>query len=483
MQVYLHLKRVLVMLCIASLTACINVGPKYKKQDYDRASLVNIENVSLAKRDAKWWNLFNDPMLNTIIEATLDNNLSLESANANVRAAFALYSGEQTNDNLAGRFDASYNDGERLISGVIDEQTRIKFINAGANLNINLDVFGKLKRAQNAAKADALAAEFAMLDLRVSLVAQAALRYSDYLNALMRINVAERSIASLERTRAFVATRTEEGLSSQFDLSRVDSDLYGLRALVPEQTATAERARQALFVLTGRSMDIAISPDRDLNTSFPSLEHPVAIGDPQNLLRQRPDVHEAEQELIASTARTGVAVANLYPDISISGFLGFITNDSLDFNRNTKAWTVAPTLSWNIFDFQPARTGIQIATARQEASLANFKERVLIALSEAEVALSNYKASQTQRALLEQQFAASNQALGIAREQFNEGAVDLLSLLDIRRTQLTAEDSLVQAKNNNFSALINIYLAFGGGILDAKLEQGQSEQATSDLEK
>jgi multidrug efflux system outer membrane protein len=435
----------------------------------------------VAKRDANWWELFNDPMLSAIVDATLKNNLSLESANANVRAAFALYSGVQTNDNLVGGFDATYNDGERLISGVIDEQTRITFINTGANLNINLDVFGKLKRAQHAAKADALAAQFAMLDLRVSLAAQAALRYSDYLNALMRINVAERSIASLERTRAFVATRTEEGLSSQFDLSRVDSDLYGLRALVPEQRATAERARQALLVLTGRSIEIAISPDRDLNASFPSLEQPVAIGDPQNLLRQRPDVHEAEQELIASTERTGVAVGNLYPDVSISGFRGFITNDSLDFNRNTQAWSVAPSLSWNIFDFQPARTGIKIATARQEASLANFKERVLIALSEAEVALSDYKASQSQRALLEQQFAASNQALGIAREQFNEGAVDLLSLLDIRRTQLTAEDSLVQAKNNNFSALINIYLAFGGGVLDVQQKDQEASQGVGVL--
>ena len=464
MKCHNYLSLGLVMLSIASLTACTSIGPDYQKQDYESASLVNIENVSLAKRDANWWALFNDPTLNQIINATLSNNLSLESANANVRAAFALYSGVQTNDNLTGNFDASYNDGERLISGITEEQRRIEFINAGMNLNVNLDLFGKLKRAQEAAQADALATQYAWLDLRISLAAEAALRYSDYLNALMRRDVAKKSIISLERTRAVVAARSKEGLSSQFDLSLVDADLYGLRATVPELAATAERARQALLVLTGNSIEFDIPAQRNLNTSFPSLEHPVAIGDPQNLLRQRPDVREAEQKLIAATARTGVATASLYPDVSISGFLGFITNDSLDFNSNTQAWSVAPTLRWNLFDSQPVRTGIEIANARQAGALADFKQSVLLALSEAEVALSNYKATQIQRGLLEKQFTASNQALEIALNQFDEGVIDTLALIDVRRTQLTAEDSLVQAKNNNFSAMVNIYLAFGGGI-------------------
>jgi len=462
-----HLKQILLTTLLSfSLTACFTAGPDYDAPTLPQAALTNINNVSISERDEKWWRLFDDPMLSKLIDATIENNLSIESADANVRAAYAIYADVNTNDNiLQGSLDATYNDAEQLISGVFEQQTRINFANVGANLTWDIDLFGKLKRAQQAAKADALEAHYARLDLRTSLVAETALRYSDYLNALMRKEVAEKSIKSLTRTRGIIAARTEEGFSSQLDLSRVDADLFGLLATLPEREATAERARQALIVLTGNSIDINIPETRDLNETYPNLKHPVAIGEPSHLLSQRADVAQAEQKLIALTARIGVARADLYPNLSISGFLGFITSDAFRFNNNSTAWSIAPTLNWNVFDLQSIHAGIDVANARQQGALADFKQQTIQALSEVEVALSTYKSTQIRQQLLKQQFDASNHALTLAKEQLNEGAIDVLGLLDIRRTKLMAEDTLVQAKSSNFSAMIAIYLSFGGGTL------------------
>ena len=459
-----HCKTIFSGILALSLAACTTVGPDYETAEHQPSKLSNIQNVEIGKRDAHWWRLFNDPMLNKLIEATLKSNYTLEAADANVREAFAIYDNYQTKDNIGGSVNATYNDAEQLISGILEEQTRINFANVGANLSWNLDLFGKIKRAQQASKADAQAAQYALIDLRVSLVAETALRYADYLNALMRTRVTQKNIDSLQQTRDVIAERAKEGFSSQLDLNRVDAELLGLKATLPTLTATAERARQALIVLTGNTLDIQISEQRDLNASYPSLMHPIAIGDPQNLLRQRADVANAEQQLIAATARIGVARGELYPDISISGFLGFITNDSFQFNSDSTAWSIAPTLSWNIFDLKSINAGIDIANARQQGALARFKQTITEALSEAEVSLSNYKATQQRQDLLKQQLKVSTRSLEISTAQFDEGVIDILSLLDVRRTKLSAEDSLVQAKSQNFSAMVDIYLSFGGGV-------------------
>lgn len=456
-----------VLLISSLLTGCIAVGPDYETPARSEFDLERIDQIETGIRSADWWNNFDDALLTELIVATLENNYSLDAAKANVTAAYAVLKDVENDDQITSNLSAFYTKQDQQTFGFSDSRTKTKGAQGGLNLGFNLDLFGKIQRATESAMADAEAESFALLDLQVSLTAEAAKTYAAYLNSLMRISVAERNIDTLEQTREIVQAKVDEGFSPEFDLVRIDAELYGVKASVPALRGENERARQALIAITGGSFDLQAdlqNTDRDINATYPDIEQAIAIGDPAELLSRRADLHTVERRVAAASARIGVRTADLYPDIQLNGFLGFVTNSSLTIDEDAKAWSITPTLTWTGFDQRSVRAQIKVANAEEEIALANFRSSVQQALYEAQVSISDYAQSTEQRRLLELQFEASTRALDIANQQYEEGVIDLLGLLDVRRTQLASEDSLVQAKSGMFVAMIDIYQAFGGGV-------------------
>lgn len=464
---------------IAALTmsAC-TVGPDYQSQfqvgplpqdpagsSSNLSPTIDVaQHISLREREAFWWRSFNQPELDTLVDLTLEHNPSLDAARANVKAAYAVFNDVDNDDWLNGNLAADYTRQRQAIPGVTEERVSVESYRLGAGLNLRLDLFGKLERAAEAAKADAESRYFAWQDLQVSLVAQVAETYASLKGLRGRMDVAERNIESLGKTRKIIKARIDAGFSSPLDLHRIDAELYGVKATLPRLKAEVEKTKNALIALAGGQQNVRSLALGEINAALPNLDTPLAIGDPKTMLRRRSDLRAAERKLASATAAIGFNKADYYPDISVSGFIGFLAGDSASFSSADRAWSIAPSLTWSVFDFGSIKARVAAANAQQEAAFADFQQHVVNAVAEAQSALSSYAETQHQRHLLEAQTRESTAALRLAQTQYNEGAVDLLNILDTERTLLAAEDNLVQAQTRTFQVIVDVYRAFGGGL-------------------
>ncbi len=458
-------KKTLLLMSSLVLTACVSVGPDYNASTTPESDVIIAQQIKFDSRASLWWEQFNEPTLNRLIELALQYNQTLEAARANVTAAYALFDDAETAGWPEGGPNLGYNAQKQATPGVNEQRVDIRSYRAGAQLTWSLDLFGKLRRAAEAALADAQAQQFAWYDLQVSLSAQIAQTYVQLKGSKARILVAENNIDRLQKMRSIINARVDAGFASELDLHRIDAELYGVKASIPGLESTAERAKYALVALVGGK---AVLTDIDwgkLDDNLPGLDSPLAIGDPRDLLRRRADLHAAERELAAATATIGINVADLYPDLSVTGFLGFLAGDFSSLgDSGTKAWSVAPSLSWSVFNLNSIQAQIDVANARQKGALANFKQKTLEAVSQAQSALSDYAKMQQQRHLLSAQTQASRDALRLAQARYDAGAIDFFDVLDVERALLAAEDSLVQSKIRTFTAIIAVYQAFGGGF-------------------
>jgi multidrug efflux system outer membrane protein len=208
--------------------------------------------------------------------------------------------------------------------------------------------------------------------------------------------------------------------------------------------------------------------------AYPPLARALAVGPPEELLRRRPDVRTAERELAAATAVEGIAAAELYPRVTITGFLGFLAGrGSLFGSGDSAAWAVTPALSWAGFDLGSARDRLRGAEAATREALARFDGVVLAALEETENAFVNYREEQERLVKLVDQARESARAANIARVRYREGAVDFLQLLDAERTELQAQEAVAQAEAGVFTSVVAVYKALGG--VDAGTGSGAGE--------
>ena len=194
---------------------------------------------------------------------------------------------------------------------------------------------------------------------------------------------------------------------------------------------------------------------------------PLPIGVASDLLRRRPDVRIAERQLAAATARVGVATADLFPRVNVTGFVGFLSGDlgklfSTTLPNDARAWSVTPTVSWSAFDLGSVRARLHASEAQSDAAAANYEKVVLMALEDTENSFLTYSKRQTQLKSLNEQAEASRRAAELADIQYREGVADFLVLLDAQRTELDAEDAVAQAETGVNVAVIAIYKALGG---------------------
>jgi len=193
------------------------------------------------------------------------------------------------------------------------------------------------------------------------------------------------------------------------------------------------------------------------------LAKALPLGEPASLLRRRPDVRAAERRLAATAARQGVAAAELFPRITVTGVLGLLAGRGNVFaSGDSLAWAVTPALSWAAFDLGSAQARLRGAEAGTRESLAAYEQTVLLALEETENALVLYREQQQRLVKLADQARESSRAASIARVRYREGVADFLALLDAERTELQAEESVAQAEAGTFTAVVGLYKALGG---------------------
>jgi len=439
------------------------VGPHYKApQPADvkfHAADPNLENE--APFDARWWKQFEDPVLDSLVDRSLKSNNSIRIARARLAESRAVFDERKRDRYPTVPVTASYQYSKEQIPGFGDQRRNINAFTAGFDAFWEADLFGRVSHGIAAARADNQAFEADLHDVQVSVVAELARNYFELRGAQWRLAVAERSLINQRETLRLTQLRRDAGVGEEQDVASAAARVAAIDSTIPSFEFDVSRAEYRLAVLTGTrpgELNADLAP-----RCYPAIAKALPIGNPGELLQRRPDVRSAERRLAAATERQGIAVAGLFPQVSVSGFLGFLSGrGSLFFTGDSRAWSVSPGLSWSAFDLGRARARVRGSGAATEEAAASFEDTVLRALEETESALANYHAQQVRLIKLNDQARESKRAADIARLRYREGVVDFLELLDAERTQLQAEDAVAESEMEVYVAVIALYKALGG---------------------
>jgi NodT family efflux transporter outer membrane factor (OMF) lipoprotein len=302
-----------------------------------------------------------------------------------------------------------------------------------------------------------------MRTVQITVAAETARAYADACSANAQIAVAQRTLDLQSRTADLTQRLLENGAGSGLDVARAQSQLASTRAQLPTLRAQRDGALFRLATLTGRT-PAEVSEAARACARPPQLSQPIPVGDGAALLARRPDVREAERRLVAAAARVNVAVANLYPRITLGGSLGTTALDVADLgDEDNFRFSLGPLLTWSYTNPGVAQGRVSRAEANTDAALANFDQTVLLALQETETALANYANELDRRAALTEARDQAGEAARLARLRFDAGADSFLSVLDAERTEAAAEATLAQSEALVTSYQIALFKTLAGG--------------------
>jgi multidrug efflux system outer membrane protein len=443
-------------------TGCA-VGPNYHRPDPAPvvARNVNAQQFTTAVPSSDWWQQVDDPELASLERRALAGDLDLQIALQRVRAARAVVRGTQLDYAPHIPLDAAYSHSKEQQPGFGPERYDIESYSVGFDASWELDLFGRTRREAQAASAD-LGAQAANLDeTRVIIAAEVARNYFELRGTQQQLVVAHDNIDNERESLRLTQVRYDAGRVTELDVDSALARLKTTEATLPLLEAQEKSYGYRLAVLLGSNPG---ELDAELvATPASAWTAPLPIGDVSTLLRHRPDVRIAERNLAAATARVGVATADLFPRVSFTGFIGFLTGNSVQLgSAGSRAWSVGPSISWTALDFGSAQARLQVSKSEASGALASYRQAVLLALEDFENACLNYGKQQARLASVMEQSEASRRAARLAEVQYREGSINFLVLLDAQRTLLEAEDAVAQAETGVNTGAVAVYKALGG---------------------
>ncbi|TKD51055.1 efflux transporter outer membrane subunit [Sphingomonas baiyangensis] len=472
------MKRIAALTAALMLSACA-VGPDYARPappggitaEATFAEAQRLSAVSAAQLPEKWWQLYDDPAIDRLVAEALTHNTDIRVAAANLQRARALlseargrrlpstdvaaqYTRQRTGSN---QFGAQFGEGQQIPSFETD------FFTLGLDVGYELDLFGGVSRAVEAARGDVAAAAAQVDAARVSVAGETARAYAQACSNASQLAVARETVKLQQQTLDLTRRLFEAGRGQQRDVERADVLLQQTQAQLPALEAERRASLYALATLTGRP-PAEIDATANACARPPRVAQVIPVGDGRALLARRPDVRQAERQLAADTARVGVATAALYPSIQLLGSVSLgstqlnnlIDDDSFNFS-------LGPLISWSFPNQTAARSRLRQAEAVAEGSLASFDGVVLTALREVEQALARYAGELDRNRSLQRAERAAGEAARLSRLRFDYGAESFLQLIDAESERANARAARAQSDAALADAQVNLFKALGGG--------------------
>jgi multidrug efflux system outer membrane protein len=451
------------LLLAGLLASGCSVGPHYKPPQPAAATYHDADPQLVSDRpfDVRWWNQFDDPVLDSLIRKSLGANTSLRIARARLAESRAIFDERKFDRYPTVPADASYGYAKQQIPGFFNSPTTINTFRSGFDAYWEIDLFGRVRHEVAAARSDNQAIEADLHDAEISVVAELARNYFELRGAQWRLVVAQRSLKNQQETLRLTQLRRDAGVGEEQDVASAAARVAATDATIPSLEYETKRAQYRLAVLTGTrpgELSADLSP-----REYAPIDKALPIGNAADLLRRRPDIRAAERRLSAAVERQGISAAELFPRVSLSAFVGFFAGrGSLFFTTQSFATTASPTVTWSAFDLGRARARVRASGAIADEALASYDDTVLRALEETENSFSNYNAQQARLIKLNTQARESKRYADIARLRYREGVIEFLQLLDAERTELQAEDAVAQGEQDVYVAVIAFYKALGG---------------------
>ena len=459
-----------------SLSACA-AGPDYHAPQGPALGLPAAYSGSVGTTPsqadlATWWTRLDDPALSALIEQAVASNLDIVQAQARLRQA--RESLRQANASFLPQINGSGSGGKNYRNQAggtrVDDSGNVISTGAsnwsstyslGANASWQIDLFGELSRSSEAARADLAASGYDLATVRMTVISELVTNYVQARLAQEQLRVARETQAVQQDNYKIADWRLQAGLVSSLDEQQAKAQLAQTNATIPQLEASLKGSLNRIAVLTGQAPGEAT---RALETpaAIPAASTDIAIGIPADTLRQRPDVRSAERALAAATARIGVAQAQLYPSLGISGNIGTTSNAFRNmFDLITGG--VFANVAQVIFDGGRLASQVRSQKAATDAAFAAYKQSVLTALEDVENGMASLTSARTRKAEFATAYEASNNAAIMARSQYQAGLIDFQTLSTTETTLLNARNSLASARSDEVLAIAQLYNALGGG--------------------
>jgi NodT family efflux transporter outer membrane factor (OMF) lipoprotein len=430
------------------------------------------EGTTVTRAPDQWWAALGDAQLSALIDTALAHNQNLQAAQARLRESRAQLQQQRADalptvsaDAAAVRTrkpDLSSLQTSQPSTGHTG-QGPLQLYTAGFDASWEADLFGGTRRAIEAASAQADAVDADLADTQVSLAAEVAQAYINLRDQQQRLALANHSAELEQQTLVLIQQRRAAGVAGDADVERQTTQVETTRAtLIPLDEQITESLDQ-LAVLTGQAPGAL---DRELSapTPLPALPGVVPVDDPATMLQQRPDIRAAERRLAASNAQIGERTADLFPKVTMLGFVGSNAADPGHLGRKSAfTWLGVPYLQWDVLDFGRTRSGIRQAEASRDEASARYAQTVLAALQDANNALSRFGHQRESVTRLQKVETSADRSATLMRQRYAAGASSMIDLLDTQRTQFSAQQNLVEAQADLLKDFVSLQKSLGLG--------------------
>jgi NodT family efflux transporter outer membrane factor (OMF) lipoprotein len=413
----------------------------------------------------EYWTLLKDPVLDELIKRGVDSSPSLREALFRIdesRARYGIARGTYLPDvDLEGEVRKRRR--SEAVASAIDDPND-DFLSVGGSLSWELDVLGRVRRLNESAKASFQASIDEYYGVQVSLQAEIAASYIRYRTIESQVVLTKKNIELQRESLSLARERAVAGVAPELDVQQAESNLGQTEAALPLLRIALTRQRNTLGVLTGEHSQGLVSL-LESSGQIPRIEEFDRDSLPLDILRQRPDIRQAERELAAQHALIGVAEAELYPIISLPGEFSFEALNMLEdaFDSGSRAYTIGPAIRWNFLDFGRTRNNIRVQDARMKQRLEQYRQRVLLAVKEVEDALVTQREERIRAKHLRRSVKASRRSAALVRELYASGLTDFQNVLDSERRLFEQEIGLSQSEGNSVEAVVALFRALGGG--------------------
>jgi NodT family efflux transporter outer membrane factor (OMF) lipoprotein len=446
------------------------VGPNYEPPQTDAPDLWHVELMKgLAEGEGNlqtWWVAFDDPTLTSLIERAAQGSLDIHQAVARVdevRARRGIARGEWFPNLDNSSTYQRYRISEEVLEVVPSGSRRDNFWSTGLDASWEIDFFGRIRRSVESATAGLQASVEDYRDVLVSVSAEVGTTYVEVRTLQERIRVAELNVRNQRSTLQLVIDRNRAGLVGDLDVRQAEQNLARTESFIPTFRSDLAAAIHRLGVLLG-DRPSTLFAELGPQAPIPNPPEEILVGVPANLLRQRPDIRQAERALAAQTAQIGVAKADLYPRFALVGTLALQASDfDKWFTGDANFYSFGPAVRWNLFDGGRVRANVQAQEALTGQALIAYEQTVLVALEEVENAMVAFVQENDRRDALQRSVAASVAATGLVKTLYRTGLTDFQNVLDTERTQFQEQDTLAESEGFVTQNLIDVYRALGGG--------------------
>lgn len=449
------------------LAGCMLVGGAYQQPDsvVPDAWYYSVRNDLHSGRSSleTWWERFNDPTLNRLVDRAQSSNPDLKIAAERVVEAWAARNVARSAlfPSIDASGDAIRSRGSENLPGGRGKTT--EFWSTGFDAGWEMDFFGGVRRAVESASASAEAVEEAYRDTMVSLLAEVALNYVQYRTNDERIRLAEANIVNQRDSVKLTTDRFNAGLAPELDVTQATSNLASSEALVPLLRNQRSLSANRLATLAG-GYPGSIDGWLGKGGGIPVPRAGFGVGLPADLVRSRPDIRRAERQLAAQTAMVGVARSDLFPRFTLAGDFKLQAGSASDLaDMDSRSYSFGPSFRWSIFTAGRVKENIRIEESRTKQAYLAYESTVLKAVADVENALVSVAEERDRLAKLEESVAASKKTVSLVKDNYREGLVDFQRVLDAERTIFAGEDEAAISRGQIAANYIALFKALGGG--------------------